>query len=106
MSDWEWDDIDQEDYRSQFAPGETAGFIVWCEIQPDAAAQEVEILYVVRGSQGNLVSTTTEHAVWSELWDQNFCELSIPQMPYQTGEYTISIYIDGTYLHTQTFQII
>ena len=106
MSDWEWDDIDQEDYRSQFAPGETAGFIVWCEIQPEAAAQEVEILYVVRGSQGNLVSTTTEHAVWSELWDQNFCELSIPQMPYQTGEYTISIYIDGTYLHTQTFQII
>ena len=103
--DWHWNEVQEDDFRTMFSNGETAGFVVWCSGELQDAAETVVFSFVIRDAQGKLISVSSAEAIWNTMWDQGFYELTIPKIPQAPGEYTMMICLNGQFLTTQTFQI-
>ena len=103
--DWQWDDVHQDDYRTDFLSGERGGLIIWTDTQPEASAESVQILFVVRDSEGNVVHVGTQQQIWDEMWDQNYAELTLPFTPSQPGTYTVWVYFNHLYATEHSFII-
>jgi hypothetical protein len=39
------------------------------------------------------------------MWYQYYCELDVPALPSQAGEYTMQIYFNGMIAHEQAFTV-
>lgn len=102
---WDRFDVPAEFYRTNYAIGEKASFLV--EIWKDytKSEDEIHICYIVRDKDSMPVSHNTTTMVWANMWDKRFCELDIPQMPSVAGGYSIDIYFNGYHVTTQEFNI-
>lgn len=105
ITDWQWDDVHQDDYRTEFLSGEKIGCIVWCDSEMESAADIVQIRFVVRNSEGTVMDVSTQQFTWDEMWEQNYCELTLPILPTEPGTYTVWVYINNLYATQHTFTI-
>lgn len=100
---WDWNDLNQDAYRTDFLRGETAGFVVWSSADPELTEEETLITFVLRSADGKLVDISTVQRLWNTMWYQNICQIDIPVMPQVAGTYQIWIYFDGMLATTQEF---
>ena len=103
--DWHWNEVQEDDFRTMFTNGETAGFVVWCSGELQDVAETVMFSFVIRDAQDKLISFSSTEAIWNTMWDQGFYELNIPKIPQAPGEYSVMICLNGQFLATQIFQI-
>lgn len=66
---------------------------------------EFESIFVIRDSEGKLVSTTARTRVWDDMWDNGYCTEQINNLPAAAGEYTLSVYIANGLLAQLPFTI-
>ena len=102
---WDRFDVPAEFYRKDYAVGEKASFLVEVWTDYKEADDTINISYIVRDQDGAPVSYDAVPMVWSEMWDNRFCELDIPRMPAVEGKYTIEIYFNGAHVTTEKFNI-
>lgn len=103
--DWTWDQIVQDAYKTTFLTGEQAGFVVWCDTEMEMAEENVQIQFVLQDADGKLLDHASVSVLWSELWHQSFCELTLPNMPEAPGNYCLWIYFDGMFVFMQAFTV-
>ena len=53
----------------------------------------LETLFVIRDSEGKLVSTASRTRTWDEMWDNGYCTEQVNNLPAAAGSYTLTIYI-------------
>lgn len=104
-ANWDRTDLDDSDYRTSFAAGEKASFLVRFRKTYSATAEEVNTMFVIRTEDGKLILTAQQVESWRDMWYRNYCEMDIPVMPETAGDYTIEVYFDGELVHTQPFTI-
>jgi hypothetical protein len=104
--DWDRHDVQSSDYRTSYAIGEKASFVIKQNADRKKSNDEVRITYIIREKDGGPISLTSEIKVWNEMWNKRYCELDIPKMPGVVGEYTIEIYFNGSLTTSQNFSII
>lgn len=104
-SGWDHYDVSTEDYTSTFTPGEKAAFVVQLSRKYNTSSDEITSLFVIRDSNGGIVSTNTSSSTWTNMWYKYYCELDIPALPETPGTYTISLYFNGMIAHQQSFTI-
>lgn len=102
---WDRYDLDDSDYTSDFVVGQQASFLVRVYGEYETSYDNVTTLYVVRDTNGNIVTFSYRTRQWSDMWYNNYCELDIPDLPKVPGEYTISVFFNGQFAHEQTFRI-
>lgn len=105
IEDWDRKDLEDSDYKTTFAVGEAASFLVKRPKNSDSSDETVTITYLIRDENGLAVSMDEMSSVWDDLWNKRYCELDLPQMPANAGSYTIEIYFNHQLACSQDFTV-
>ena len=104
-TDWSYTDLRSSDYTSVFASGEQASFVVYLSSAYNTSSDYIDILFVIRDSDKNVVCTSSTGSSWTYLWDGRYCELDIPTMPTEAGNYSVNVYFNGMAVCRDFFEI-
>ena len=102
---WDRFDLSKSDYTTTFESGKKASFLIRMRHEYNTSKDKITSLFVIRDKDGNLVMTSTSTAKWTSMWKKNYCELDIPQIPTEAGNYTVSVYFNGALATTQSFTV-
>lgn len=104
---WSYAKLKEADYTSEFNIGEKAGLLVTHKESRGYSQEVYTRLFVIYDANGNIVSANTTLEQWYKMWPNgNYCELTIPEMPKTTGEYTLHLFFNGELVTTQDFKIV
>lgn len=97
---WHYENISDEVLTTQFTVGDPISVVLRSSDSFYLPGSEVNILYVIRDSYGNVLShlISEEEVVWKKIWtggDAKNGELDIPKVPASAGEYVLNLYFDG-----------
>lgn len=106
INNWTRNDVKQYDYVTEFSRSERASFLIRLLSGKQKSDDEVVALIVVRDSSGKVITTTSVTKTWTEMWDDNYFELDIENMPESAGNYEVSLYFDGQLVHTNDFKLV
>lgn len=110
-SGWTYKDVADDDYTATHAPGADVSMVLYSGStnKPSASKDEIEVMFVIRDSQGNVVPkcTAVETHTWNTLWKNRirYCSLDIPQTPVVPGSYTVEIYFNHALVVSKTLTI-
>ncbi len=100
-----WEHKDITNFTHIFALGQKASFKVVVNKVYDTSPDQITTMFVIRDSEGNLISKDCTVSSWTAMWYQRRCELDVPQLPQVPGNYTMEIYFNGCIVHNQQFSI-
>jgi len=101
--DWNRYYLSSSDYTTSFAVGENASFLARLTKSYGVSDDTIVVLFVIRDSEGNLYSVSTQEHIWANMWYRNYGELDVPSLPDAPGDYTLDIYFNGMIATTQAF---
>ena len=102
---WDRYDLNDSDYVTTFTAGEKASFLAKMRKEYETSEDLIATLFVIRDSQGTIVSADHTEATWTSMWYRNYCELDIPSIPAVAGTYNISIYFNGASVFATDFTV-
>lgn len=97
---WRCETIGNEDYTTQFAPGDGISVALSSSTSFYLPGYDLHILYVIRDTDGNVLGQylAEEKTHWKDIWlggNSKNGELNVPKAPAEPGEYVLNIYFDG-----------
>lgn len=98
--------MDNADYTTQFQAGDSAGFVIFLDRRYDVSKEIITSAFVISNEAGEIVSIASSSAAWSSMWYKNYCDLNIPSIPQEAGEYTIEVYFNGQLAAVKTFTVL
>ena len=104
-SEWNYEDLSDEDYVNSFASGEKISLVLSSDGDDDESDDAVLITYAVYSEDGALVMFSHDTQYWSDMWDENYCELDVTAVPVEAGTYNMIIYFNGAEAGSQKFEI-
>lgn len=107
---WSYMDVGKNDYTDTFSPGEKISLLLHASVNFYLNEQDISILYVIRDGAGNVIADliSQDTGDWYTMWvnqDYHYCELDIPQVPLDAGNYSVSVYFNGAAITSATFTI-
>ena len=105
-AEWKHSDVKGSDYTTRFSAGQKASFVVFLNKVYGKNYDDFYISYVVKGEDGSIIDISSVKTAWTNMWYKNYCELDMPFMPADAGKYTVSIYFNGQFVTTQSFNIV
>lgn len=105
-TNWNRQDLKKSDYTDTFKIGQNGSFLLYTSRKYDTARDLITTMFVIHDAEGKLVSSNITQETWINMWYQRYCELDIPALPEIPGTYTITIYFNGMFVHTQEFTIV
>ena len=103
---WSRTDLVASDYTDTFQVGQKASFLLYTKRTYNTSPNVITTMFVIHDAEGTLVSSNITQETWTRMWYKRYCELDIPALPEQPGTYTITIYFNGAFLHSQNFHIV
>ena len=97
--------LSASDYTTTFAVGERASFLVKLLKRYGSSSEMIETMFVIRDSDGKIVSFTSQERTWTDMWYLSYCELDIPALPELPGGYTVEVYFNGAITTEQAFTV-
>ena len=96
---WTYKDVKKGDFTTSFTTGQEASLLLHFSMDFYIPHQDTSILYVIRDAEGNVITNLIAHETrdWYDMWwntDYRYCELNIPAIPKEPGEYSLSLYIN------------
>lgn len=105
ITDWDRTDLSDEDYTNTFTSGEKASFLVYMNRSYDTSKDNIVAMFVIRNADGIPVIIDTDTRTWTDMWYKRYCEINIPEIPAEAGNYTVEVYFNGMYVTTQEFTV-
>jgi hypothetical protein len=102
---WKHSDVKKGDYTTTFEIGQKASFVIRLNRKYVTSSDIITSMFIIRDSEGNIVSADTSAQSWTSMWYQYYCELDVPALPDQAGEYTMQIFFNGMFAHEQAFTV-
>lgn len=104
-ANWTHNDLKNSDYTDTFKKGEKGSFVLYTKRNYDPVNDVITTMYVIHKEDGTLVSSNITQQTWRNMWYKRYCELDVPALPTDPGTYSIDIYFNGAFVHSQNFQI-
>ena len=105
-ANWDRKDLADSDYTDTFKVGSKASFLLYTKRNYNTSNNIITTMFVIHASDGTLISSNITQKTWTKMWYKKYCELDIPALPTQPGTYTIDIYFNGAFVHSQSFTIV
>lgn len=102
---WDRYDLSDSDYTTSFSVGEKASFLVRMRHEYSTSNDIIVTLFVIRDKDGTVVDASTLSSTWTDMWYRNYCELDIPGIPQTPGNYTVSVYFNGSFAGESNFSV-
>jgi len=103
---WTVRDLASSDFTTEFSANGKASFLLSIPYAYDEPDDATTITYVIYDENGGYVSSAVKNDIWSAMWDRGYCELDIPSIPTNTGNYRIAILFNGAVVNDSSFTII
>lgn len=104
-ANWAHTDLKASDYTDTFKKGEKGSFVLYTKRNYERSNDVITTMYVIHKEDGTLVSSNITQQTWTNLWYKRYCELDIPALPTDPGTYSIAIYFNGAFVHSQNFTV-
>lgn len=104
---WTHKDITSNDYTSEFDSEQSISMVLYSEVRFYLPSDEIRIQYVIRNSDGQVLADLVkcESRVWSSMWDGKYTVLTIPALPTEAGDYSVTVNFNGAKVLTKDFTI-
>lgn len=107
---WSYKTVGTKDYTRTFASGQKASLLLHMNKNFYTYHFDVTVMYVIRNEEGDVISELVSQTVtdWSDMWDganYHYCELNIPKMPTEAGEYKLYLYFNNMAIAMLEFTI-
>ncbi len=102
---WSRTDLGEEDYTDTFKVGSKASFLLNSKQGYDPKNDVITTMFVIHDENGVLISSNITQETWRNMWYKRYCELDVPALPDVPGTYTIAIYFNGAFVHSQNFYV-
>ena len=104
-SNWTRADLAASDYTDTFKKGGNASFLLYTQRNYNTSNDVITTMFVIHAEDGTLVSSNITQQTWTNMWYKRYCELDVPALPENPGTYTIAIYFNGAFVHSQNFYV-
>ncbi len=104
-TNWTRTDLATSDYTDTFKKGSKASFLLYNNTYYNTSNDVITTMYVIRSEDGTLISSNITQQTWTNMWYKRYCELDVPALPEDPGTYSIAIYFNGAFVHSQNFYI-
>ena len=109
-ADWTIDSIGTDAYTDTFLPGESISIVLTASDNFYLPEMDISVMYVIRDENGNVLSQyiSQETRDWKALWyedDYHNGELTIPEVPEEPGNYSVSVYFNNLAVTATNFTI-
>ena len=104
-ANWTHTDLKDTDYTDTFQAGTKASFLLYTKRNYDTSKDLITTMFVIHDAEGKLVSSNITQQRWVDMWYRRYCELDIPALPDIPGTYSIAIYFNGAFVHSQNFTV-
>ena len=100
----------KSDYTSTFTSGQKASLLLHLNQSFYTYSADITIMYVFRNAEGKVINDLVAQTAtnWSNMWDganYRYCELNIPAIPTEPGEYTLYTYFNNLAASTISFTV-
>ena len=107
---WTIESIGDDAITDTFQAGDSISVVLKADDKFYLPEMDIDVMYVIRDGEGNVLSalTSTETVDWKALWyDDSYQngELTIPQVPEEPGNYSVSIYFNNLAVTVVSFVI-
>ncbi len=102
---WDRNDLTMDSYTNSFKVGTKGSFLLYTSRNYNTSNTVITTMYVIHAEDGTLISSNITQQTWTNMWYKRYCELDIPALPDKAGNYTISIYFNGAFVHSQNFKM-
>ena len=100
-----WTYLNLSTPRTEFKTAETVAFALQSIQNTEDSDDSVELLYLLRDADGNLVDLTRGNIVWNESWDKNMFAGAFPRTPEKPGTYVLQIFFNGKFVAEKDFKV-
>ena len=104
-SNWNYGSLLRAKEQSTFKPGSSMALLYTVTKPYSYDKTQFESLFVIRDSEGKLVSVSEHTRKWDDMWDNGYCTETLSGLPAEQGNYTLSIYIANGLLAELPFTI-
>ena len=104
-NNWNYGTLLRAKEKDAFKPGSSLALLYTVTKPYSFDKTEFESVFVIRDSEGKLVSTSARTRKWDDMWDNGYCTEVVSGLPAEQGQYTLSIYIDNGLLAALPFTI-
>lgn len=109
-SGWLVDDLTEEDYTSVFQSGDKLSMALEATVKFYVDHEDIQVMFVFFDSQGNPIPTlvSQETIDWYDLFydgKYQLGELDLPKAPTESGDYSVTVYFNGSPIGTNSFVI-
>lgn len=102
---WGSKDLRSADSVTTFSPGGSMALLYHTRNKYSIVQDELVTLFVIRDTEGKLVSISSNTRTWADMWYDGYCVETVKNLPADPGSYTLTVYIDGMKLTIQDFTI-
>ncbi len=108
---WNWNNVPYTDYKTEYAAGTNTAFVIQLNNFQLSSQDNIQVLFVLRDSDGTLLHRDTTDIVWDDIWSgfsggNPMGNLNIPYVPAEAGSYTLHVYFNGQAVAVQNFTIV
>ncbi len=96
---------ESNDPVTDFKIGDKVYLYVDSDKVDSTATDTVKVTYVIGDANNNLLSADSVKVKWIELWQDDVCNVLIPQLPYIPGAYAVDLYFVYVLVTAQNFKI-
>ena len=104
-SNWGYSTLQRAKERDSFKPAGSLALLYTVTKPYNFDDTEFETIFVIRDTEGHLVSTSAHTRSWDDMWDNGYCTETVSGLPADEGSYVLSIYIANGLLAELPFQI-
>jgi len=104
-ANWSRTDLAADDYTDTFTKGAKASFLLYTSRNYNTSNDVITTMFVIHAADGTLISSNIAQQIWTNMWYKRYCELDVPALPDNPGTYTIAIYFNGAFVHSQNFHV-
>jgi hypothetical protein len=108
---WTHEDVHKSMFTTTFAPGDKISVQMYYMNNFYIYHEDIAVMFVIRDENGTVLSDTIhmQNLDWQDgLWNgpnYHYCDLNVPNVPTEPGQYTLDIYFDGKTIVSMEFTI-
>ena len=110
QDDWTIDSIGDDAFEDTFQVGDSISIVLIASDNFYLPEMDIDVMYVIRDGKGNVLSDLISSEVrdWKDIWydgDYHNGELTIPEVPQEPGDYSVSVYFNDLAVTVINFTI-
>lgn len=105
VSNWKKKDVRSSDYTTDFKIGQKASFLVRINKKYGVSSTKLYVTFVIRDSEGKVVSYSTKQMKWSNMWENSYGEFDLQALPKTAGKYTVTAYFNDAIAGKENFKM-